>query len=276
MPVKQYKPTSPARRFASVVDYRELTKKRPEPSLIEPLSKTGGRNNQGRITCRHIGGGNKNQYRRIDFKRNKVDITARVESIEYDPNRTCFIALLCYQDGERRYILAPKELQVGEIVLAGEKVEPKTGNCMPLKNIPLGMLVHNLELKLKKGGQLIRSAGSFGQIMAKEGKYVHVLLPSGEIRKVDQNCKATIGQLSNIDWNKIWWGKAGRSRWRGIRPTVRGSAMNPVAHPMGGGEGRRGGGRHPCSPTGKLAKGGKTRKRNKHSNIFIVRKRKGR
>lgn len=274
MGLREYKPTSPGRRSTTVTDYSVLTKKKPESSLLRVLKKTGGRNNQGRITSRHKGGGNKHKYRIIDFKRDKDNIPARIEAIEYDPNRTTFIALLCYQDGERRYILAPKDVQTGEIVMSGEKVEPKSGNCMPLKNIPLGLLIHNIELYKHRGGQLVRSAGSFAQLMAKEGDYTHVLLPSGEMRKVHADCRATIGQLSNIDWNKIRWGKAGRMRWLGIRPTVRGTAMNPVAHPMGGGEGRRGGGRHPCSPTGKLAKGGKTRRRNNPTNVFIVRRRK--
>jgi len=274
MGLREYKPTSPGRRSATVPDYSGLTKKAPEPSLVRTLKKTAGRNNQGRITTRHRGGGNKRLYRLIDFKRDKDNIPGRVEAIEYDPNRTTFIALVCYQDGERRYILATKDIQVGEMVMSGEKVEPKSGNCMPLKNIPLGLLIHNIELYRQRGGQLVRSAGSFAQLMAKEGGYAHVLLPSGEMRKVHAECRATIGQLSNIDWSKIHWGKAGRMRWMGVRPTVRGSAMNPVAHPMGGGEGRRGGGRHPCSPTGKPAKGGKTRKRNNPTNVFIVRRRK--
>jgi large subunit ribosomal protein L2 len=241
---------------------------------VVPLPKTGGRNNQGEITCRHIGGGNKHRYRLIDFKRNKDNIPGKVTAIEYDPNRSAFIALINYLDGEKRYILAPHNLQVGEMVLSGEKVEPKVGNAMPLKSIPLGLLIHNIELQPGRGGQMVRSAGSFGQLMAKEGDYAHILLPSGEIRKVHQACRATIGQLSNIDWNNIVWGKAGRRRWRGIRPTVRGTAQNPVSHPMGGGEGRSGGGRHPCSPTGKLAKGGKTRIRRKPSSTFIIRRRK--
>ena len=275
MALRVYRPTSAGRRAGtSVIDYKAvLTRTAPEPSLLVPLPKTGGRNNQGEITCRHIGGGNKHKYRLIDFKRNKDNIPGKVKAIEYDPNRSAFIALISYADGEKRYILAPHNLQVGEIVLSGEKVEPKVGNAMPLRNIPLGLFIHNIELQRGRGGQLVRSAGSFGQLMAKEGDYTNILLPSGEIRKVHQECRATIGQLSNIDWNNIVWGKAGRRRWRGIRPTVRGTAQNPVSHPMGGGEGRTGGGRHPCSPTGKLAKGGKTRIRRKSSSAFIIRRR---
>jgi large subunit ribosomal protein L2 len=273
MAIREYKPTSAGRRFMTVIDYRELTKKEPEKSLLRTLKHSGGRNIQGRITCRHRGGGNRYHYRVIDFKRDKDNIVARVESIEYDPNRSAFINLLCYPDGERRYILAPKDLKVGDTVVSGEKVEPKIGNCMPLKNIPSGMMVHNIELEKKRGGQLVRSAGSFAKIMAIEGNYAHIMLPSGEMRKIQQDCRATVGQLSNIDWAKVWWGKAGRRRWLGIRPTVRGTAQNPVSHPMGGGEGRTGGGRHPCSPTGVLAKGGKTRDRKKPSGNFIIRRR---
>lgn len=274
MAIREYKPTSAGRRFGTVVDYRELTKKAPEKSLMRSLKKHAGRNRLGQITCRHRGGGNKRQYRLIDFKRNKDDIQARVESIEYDPNRTGFIALLCYRDGERRYILAPTGVKVGDTVISGDKVEPKFGNCMPLKNTPLGIMVHNIELERGRGGQLARSAGSFGQLVAREGKYAHILLPSGEMRKIHQDCRATVGQVSNIDWANVCWGKAGRMRWFGIRPTVRGSAQNPVSHPMGGGEGRRGGGRHPCSPTGVLSKGGKTRRPKKTSSHFIIRRRK--
>jgi large subunit ribosomal protein L2 len=275
MGIRQYNPTSAGRRSGTVIDYKSvLTSKHPEPSLLAPIKKTGGRNNQGVITCRHIGGGNKRRYRLIDFKRDKDNIPARVESIEYDPNRTAFIALLLYQDGERRYILASKDIQKGETLMSGEKVEPKNGNCMPLKSIPLGLFIHNIELHRGKGGQMIRSAGTFAQLMAREGDYAHILLPSGEMRKVHVECRATIGQVSNVDWNNIWWAKAGRRRYMGIRPTVRGTAQNPVSHPMGGGEGRSGGGRHPCSPTGKLAKGGKTRKRRNPTSVFIIRHRK--
>ena len=274
MAIREYKPTSPGRRLGTVVDYSILTKKEPEKGLLVPFKKTGGRNNQGEITCRHIGGGNKRKYRLIDFKRNKDNISARVEAIEYDPNRSAFIALLCYADGERRYIIAPKDIQVGEVLMSGDKVEPKNGNTMPLKNIPLGLLVHNIELYKGRGGQLVRSAGGFAKLMAKEGDYAHIQLPSGEIRTIHLECRATIGQISNPEYSSIWWGKAGRRRWFGIRPTVRGTAQNPVSHPMGGGEGRSGGGRHPCSPTGKLAKGGKTRKPRKTTNTFIIRGRK--
>jgi large subunit ribosomal protein L2 len=275
MAIKQYNPTSPGRRLATTIDYSILTRKEPEKRLLRPLKRTGGRNNQGEITCRHIGGGNKRNYRLIDFKRNKDNIKAKVEAIEYDPNRTAFIALLCYADGERRYIIAPKDLTVGEILLSGDNVEPRVGNTMPLKNIPLGLLVHNIELYKGRGGQLVRSAGSFAKLMAKEGNFAHIQMPSGEIRKVHLECRATIGQVSNAEYSTIWWGKAGRRRWMGIRPTVRGTAQNPVSHPMGGGEGRSGGGRHPCSPTGKLAKGGKTRKPRNPTNVFIIRRRMG-
>ncbi|MBI4713295.1 MAG: 50S ribosomal protein L2 [Planctomycetes bacterium] len=274
MALREYRPTSPGRRLATVLDYSVLTKKKPEKGLLAPIKKTGGRNNQGEITCRHIGGGNKRMYRIIDFKRNKDNIPARVEAIEYDPNRSAFIALLCYQDGERRYIIAPKDIQVGEVLLSGESVEAKNGNCMPLKSIPLGLLIHNVEINKGRGGQMVRGAGGFAKLMAREGDYAHIQLPSGEIRKVLVECRATVGQVGNIDWNNIWWGKAGRRRYRGIRPTVRGTAQNPVCHPMGGGEGRTGGGRHPCSPNGKLAKGGKTRQKRNPSNVFIIRRRK--
>jgi large subunit ribosomal protein L2 len=274
MGVRKFKPTSPGRRTMTVSDFADITKKTPEKSLIEPKRKKGGRNNTGRITCRHRGGGHKQMYRRIDFKRNKFDVPGVVEGIEYDPNRSCRIALIKYADGERRYILAPVNLQVGEDIMSGDKVEPKAGNSMPLKNIPLGMTIHNVELHAGKGGQLCRSAGTQAQLMAREGKYANILLPSGEIRKVHVECRATIGRLGNIEHNTIVIGKAGRKRWMGIRPTVRGTAMNPVAHPMGGGEGRRGGGRHPVSKWGKPAKGGKTRNKKKPSGKFIVRGRK--
>ena len=274
MPLKEYKPTSPGRRGATSQDFTMITKKSPEKSLVEPLKKTGGRNNMGRLAVRHIGGGNRPKYRLIDFQRRKDNIPAIVEAIEYDPNRSARIALLKYKDGERRYIICPKDFAVGDEVVSGEKVEPKVGNCMPVKNIPLGMLVHNVELMPGKGGQLARSAGTYAQVLAKEGKHVDILLPSGEIRKVHMECRATIGQLGNIEHQNIVWGKAGRRRWLGIRPTVRGTAQNPVAHPMGGGEGRTGGGRHPVSKWGVLAKGGKTRSKKRPSTKFIVRGRK--
>lgn len=275
MGVRQYKPTSPGRRFATVSDFAEITTDKPFKPLTEPLRKTGGRNNVGRLTTRHIGGGNRRRYRRIDFQRDKNDIPAIVESIEYDPNRTARIALLKYKDGERRYILWPIGMTVGEEITSGEKVEAKVGNAMPLKSIPTGLLIHNVELTPGRGGQLARSAGSFAQLLAKEGNYADVLLPSGEIRKIHVRCRATIGQLGNVDSANITWGKAGRRRWLGIRPTVRGTAMNPVSHPMGGGEGRSGGGRHPINWKGtKLAKGGKTRRSKKPSDKFILRFRK--
>jgi len=275
MAVRTYNPTSAGRRHGTVIDYKSvLTRKAPEKSLLQAKPKSGGRNNQGRITAYHIGGGNKIKYRVIDFKRDKDNIPGKIEAVEYDPNRTAFIALVIYKDGERKYIIAPKDIQVGEAIMSGDKVEPKNGNCMPLRNIPMGLFIHNIEISKNRGGQMVRSAGSFAQLMAKEGDFAHILLPSGEMRKVHLDCRATIGQVSNVDWNNIWWAKAGRRRWMGIKPTVRGTAQNPVSHPMGGGEGRSGGGRHPCSPTAKLAKGGKTRNKRKPSEIFIIRHRK--
>ena len=274
MGIRVYRPVTKGRRNSSVLDFAEITKSSPEKSLIEPLHKTGGRNNTGRVTCRHIGGGNRRFYRMIDFRRNKDNVPATVEAIEYDPNRSSRIALLLYRDGERRYILAPNDVKVGDQLMSGEKVEPRPGNAMPLRSLPLGMQIHNVELTPGRGGQLARSAGVAAQLLAREGDYAHILLPSGEIRKVHASCRATLGQLGNIEWAKINWGKAGRRRWMGIKPTVRGTAQNPVSHPMGGGEGRTGGGRHPCSPTGVLAKGGKTRQRRKPSSDFILRGRK--
>ena len=256
-----------------VIDPDVTPDKEPEKSLLEPLPKTGGRNTYGRVTVRFRGGGHKRLYRIIDFKRNKDNIPAKVAAIEYDPNRSANIALLHYADGEKRYILAPLGLKVGDEIMSGEEVEVKVGNCMPLKNIPLGTIVHNIELRPGKGGQMARAAGAFAQVMAKEGGYVHLRLPSGEIRMVHENCRATIGQVGNIDHENVTIGKAGRSRWLGRRPHVRGVAMNPVDHPMGGGEGRTHGGRHPCSPWGQLAKGLKTRGK-KPSDKFIVRRRK--
>jgi len=269
-----YKPTSPGRRNASVSDMSELTPVRPEKSLLRPAKSTGGRNNLGRLTARHRGGGHKQRYRVIDFRRDKDDMDATVRSIEYDPNRSARIALLEYADGEKRYIVAPSELSVGNTLRSGERVEPKTGNCMQMGHIPVGLSVHNVELTPGTGGRLVRSAGSSAQVSAREGKYVHLILPSGEVRRVLGTCRATIGRVSNVEHESIKLGKAGRNRWLGRRPKVRGVAMNPVAHPMGGGKSRRNGGRHPCSRTGLLAKGGKTRKRHKHSDSLIVKRRK--
>lgn len=276
MGIKKYKPTSAGRRHGSCLDFKEITCTTPEKTLLAPLKKHGGRNSHGKITARHRGGGSRRQYRIIDFKRKKDNIPARVATIEYDPNRSSRIALLHYIDGEKRYILAPDGLTVGEQVMSGENVDPKTGNSMPLKSIPAGVPIHNIELQVGRGGQMVRSAGNVAKILAKEGDYVNVVLPSGEVRKIFHECRATVGQVSNSDHMNIKLGKAGRKRWKGRRPHVRGTAMNPVSHPMGGGEGRSHGGRHPCSPTGKLAKGGKTRKRSAISSKFIVRKRKNR
>ena len=272
MAVKAFKPTSPGRRFQTVSDFAEITKSTPEKSLLAPLKKTGGRNSNGRITARHIGGGHKRRYRIIDFKRDKRDIPARVASIEYDPNRSSRIALLNYMDGEKRYIIAPFDLKVGAEIQSGEKAEISIGNALPIKNIPVGTLVHNVELKIGKGGQLIRTAGASGQIAAKENKYAHIKMPSGELRLIHVECYATIGQVGNADHKHISIGKAGRRRWLGKRPKVRGVVMNPVDHPMGGGEGRSSGGRHPCTPWGKPTKGYRTRK-NKSTDKFIVRRR---
>ncbi len=273
MPVKQYKPTSPGRRNMTRADFSEITRSKPEKSLLRPLKSTGGRNNYGRTTSRFRGGGHKRRYRVIDFKRDKTDVLAEVLSIEYDPNRTARIALLQYPDGEKRYILAPEGLKVGAEIGSGTDVEPRVGNCMPLGRIPLGMFVHNAEIQPGRGGQIVRSAGAAAQVSAREGRYVHLILPSGEVRRVLAACRATIGRIGNAEHQNVKIGKAGRSRWLGRRPHVRGTAQNPVSHPMGGGEGRRAGGRHPCSPTGVLAKGGKTRKRRKYSARLIVRKR---
>jgi large subunit ribosomal protein L2 len=273
MALKTYKPTSAGRRFQTALDFSELTKKKPEKNLLVSLTKTGGRNAYGRITSRYMGGGHKRQYRRIDFKREKVEIPARVAAIEYDPNRSANIALLYYLDGEKRYILAPTELKVGDTVMAGERVDIKPGNALPLKNIPLGTQIHNIEIKTGKGGQLVRSAGSSGQLMAKEGKYAHIKMPSGEVRLIHVDCCATVGQVGNLDHENVSLGKAGRSRWLGRSPHVRGVAMNPVDHPLGGGEGKSSGGRHPVTPWGKPTRGYKTR-RNKATDKFIVKRRK--
>ncbi|MBN2423951.1 MAG: 50S ribosomal protein L2 [Calditrichaceae bacterium] len=274
MGIKSFKPITPGQRFKTVSDFDQVTRSKPEQSLVETLKKSGGRNNLGRVTVRHRGGGHKRQYRIIDFKRDKRGIPALVETIEYDPNRTARIALLKYADGERRYILATDGLKVGDKLMAGEEAEIKKGNALPLEKIPVGLTIHAIEMKEKKGAQIARSAGSAAQLVAKEGKWAMIKLPSGEVRKVHAVCYATIGQVSNIDHMNISIGKAGRSRWLGRRPHVRGVAMNPVDHPMGGGEGKTSGGRHPCSPWGQLSKGLKTRKKSKKSNELIIKRRK--
>ncbi len=276
MAIRVYKPTSPARRFMSVLTYEELTKKAPERSLTEYLKKNAGRNNQGKITVRHQGGGNKVKYRIIDFKRNKDNIPAKVTAIEYDPNRSAFIALVCYADGEKRYILAPLGLKVGDTVVSGETADIKPGNCLPMANIPVGTLIHNLEIKAGRGGQMVRSAGNAAQLMSKEGGYALVRLPSGEMRKLAMNCRATIGTVGNTDHENVRIGKAGRKRHMGIRPSVRGVVMNPCDHPHGGGEGKSPVGLPaPVTPWGKPALGLKTRKHKKYSNKMIVKRANG-
>ncbi|MDF1589911.1 MAG: 50S ribosomal protein L2 [Desulfobacterales bacterium] len=272
MAVKKVKPTSPGRRFQIYSTFEEITKDVPEKSLLKRIKKTGGRNVNGHVTCRHRGGGSKRHYRIIDFKRDKNGIPAKVAAIEYDPNRSARIALLHYVDGEKRYILAPLNLAVGDSVLSGPQADIKPGNTLPLSNIPLGTHIHNIELRIGRGGQIVRSAGTFAQLMAKEDRYALVKLPSGEVRMILLQCTATIGQLGNVVHENISLGKAGRTRWQGRRPKVRGVAMNPVDHPMGGGEGRSSGGRHPCSPWGMPTKGYRTRK-NKRSDRYIVKKR---
>jgi len=272
MATKRVKPTSPGRRFQTYATFEEITRTTPEKSLLKNLRKSGGRNANGRITSRHKGGGHKRHYRIIDFKRDKLGIPAKVATIEYDPNRSARIALLNYADGEKRYILAPLNLNVGDEVMAGPEADIKPGNTLPLENIPLGTHIHNIELKLGKGGQIVRSAGTYAQLMAKEDRYALVKLPSGEVRMVLLKCKATVGQLGNVNHENIHLGKAGRKRWLGKRPSVRGVAMNPVDHPMGGGEGRSSGGRHPCTPWGMPTKGYRTRK-NKRTDKYIVKKR---
>jgi large subunit ribosomal protein L2 len=274
MAVKKFKPTSPGIRFVTVSDFSDITKTEPERSLVEPLKRKAGRNAQGKLTVRHQGGGHKKLYRIIDFKRNKDSIPAKVAAIEYDPNRSCRIALLHYADGEKRYILAPLGLKVGDTVVSGAESDIKAGNTLPIRNIPVGTLIHNIELKPKKGGQIVRSAGSYAQLMAKEGTYATLRLPSGEMRLVHLECRATVGQVGNLDHENITIGKAGRSRWLGKRPTVRGVVMNPVDHPHGGGEGRSPIGRNPVTPWGKPALGAKTRKKKNPTDKFIVRRRK--
>ena len=274
MAIKTYRPTSPGRRQMSTSDFRDITRSEPERALTVSLSKTGGRNNHGHITLRHRGGGHKRRYRLIDFKRNKLGVPAKVAAIEYDPNRSARIALLNYADGEKRYILAPIGLSVGDTVITSAHADIKPGNCLKLKYIPVGTVVHNIELRPGKGGQMVRSAGTSAQLMAREGRYATVRLPSGEFRKVLVECRATIGQVGNAEHSNISIGKAGRTRWLGRRSKVRGVAMNPVDHPHGGGEGRTSGGRHPVTPWGFPTKGKPTRK-NKSTSRFIVKRRRG-
>lgn len=273
MGIKKYKPTTPGLRGMTVSTFEEITTDAPERSLVVTLKKNSGRNNQGRITIRHRGGGTRAKYRIIDFKRKKDDVPGKVATIEYDPNRSANIALIVYADGEKRYILAPNKMKVGDVIFSGEKADIKIGNSLPLKNIPVGTVIHNIELKTGKGGQLVRSAGNGAQLMAKEDDYAQVRLPSGEVRKIRIECRATIGEVGNIDHENIKIGKAGRTRHMGIRPTVRGSVMNPNDHPHGGGEGKSSGGRHPVTPWGVPTKGYKTRV-NKRTSRFIVRRKK--
>jgi len=274
MGIRVYKPTSAGRRNSSVNEYTELTNDKPEKSLCKRIKKNGGRNHHGVTTTRFRGGGARRIYRVIDFKRKKDDIPAKVATIEYDPNRNCFISLLHYADGEKRYILAPLGIKAGDKVESGQDCEPKIGNTMPMSAIPAGMEIHNIEMRAGQGGKLVRGAGNAAKIVAKEGDWVSIILPSGEMRMIRKECRATIGRISNPDHQNVRIGKAGRKRHMGIKPHVRGKAMNPVAHPMGGGEGRANGGRHPCSPTGVLAKGGKTRNPRNPSNKRIIRRRK--
>ena len=274
MGIRNIKPVTPGSRFASRPDFADITTSNPEKKLTTALRKKGGRNNYGRITVRHQGGGHKRRYRIIDFKRDKSDVPGRVATIEYDPNRSAYISLIHYADGDKRYILNPVGLKVDENIVAGEKVPIKNGNALQLRNIPTGLLVHNIELIPCKGGQIVRSAGTSAQVMAHDGGYTTLKLPSGEIRMVEDRCMATIGQVGNKTHEQVVSGKAVRSRWLGHRPSVRGVAMNPVDHPMGGGEGKSSGGRHPCTPWGKPTKGYKTRKKNKKSNVMIIKRRK--
>jgi len=273
MGTKRYSANTPGRRFLVTADFAEVTASAPERSLTEPLRRTGGRNNLGRMTSRRMGGGHKRRYRIIDFRRDKLDVPGRVATIEYDPNRTARIALVAYADGEKRYVLAPVGLTVGDTIVASDAADIKPGNAMRLSAFPLGTFVHNVELKVGRGGQICRSAGCFAQVMAKEGKYVLLRLPSGELRNVLAECRATVGQVGNLEHENEQLGKAGRARWLGFRPYVRGTAMNPIDHPHGGGEGRTKGGRHPVTPWGKPTKGYKTRSRKKPSSRFIVKRR---
>jgi large subunit ribosomal protein L2 len=274
MALKKVKPTSPGRRFQTHDSFEDVTRSQPEKGLIRSLKKTGGRNNAGRLTARHRGGGHKRRYRTVDFKRDKVDVPAKVASIEYDPNRSARVALLHYVDGEKRYVVAPHKIAVNDMVVASEKADIKPGNVLPLRHIPMGTQIHNIEMKPGKGAQIARSAGTYAQLMAKEGRYAQVKLPSGEVRMFLIECRATVGLVGNLEHENISLGKAGRKRWLGRRPKVRGVAMNPVDHPMGGGEGKSSGGRHPCSPWGMPAKGYRTRKKNNVSDKFVVRRRK--
>ena len=273
MPIKQYNPTSPGRRFVTTLDFSELTKKPPERKLTEPLRRSGGRNNKGRITVWFRGGGHKRRYRVVDFRRDKRNVPAKVAAFEYDPNRSARLALLHYADGDKRYILAAEGMRLGQTVVAGESADILPGNALPLKMIPAGTMIHNLELRLGKGAQLVRSAGAAAQLVAKEGDYAQVKLPSGEVREVHVDCVATVGQVGNIDHKNVSLGKAGRKRWLGKKPHNRGVSMNPIDHPHGGGEGRTSGGRHPVTPWGKPTKGAKTRN-NKRTQRFIVKRRK--
>ncbi len=272
MAIKTYRPYTKTRRYQTGLGFEELTTSKPHKALLEPKDRISGRNNRGRVTIRHRGGGHKRHYRLIDFKRDKVGIAAKVSSVEYDPNRSAFISLLHYADGEKRYILYPQGLKVGDKVVSGPEADIVVGNSLPLKNIPLGTILHNIELRPGKGGQLVRSAGGSAQLVAKEEDYAQIRLPSGEVRRLHVDCAATVGQVGNLDHENVTVGKAGRKRWKGIRPTVRGVAMNPVDHPMGGGEGKTSGGRNPVTPWGQPTRGYKTR-RNKRTDRFIVRRR---
>ena len=274
MPLKSHKPTTPSRRHMMLSDFSEITKSTPERSLLKGKKNKAGRNSSGRISVRHRGGGHKRRYRVIDFRRDKFGIPAKVAAIEYDPNRSARIALLHYADGEKRYIIAPMSLQVGATLMSGPDAEPSLGNALPLNKIPVGMAVHNIELVAGRGGQLVRSAGASAVLMSQTDEFANVKMPSGEIRLIKPNCMATIGRVGNVEHNNIVMGKAGRKRWLGVRPTVRGVAMNPVDHPMGGGEGRTSGGGHPKSPWGLLSKGKRTRNKHKHTNKYIVERRK--
>jgi large subunit ribosomal protein L2 len=275
MAIKRFRPITPSQRFRTVPDFEEITSTIPEKSLLEPLKKSGGRNNRGRITAYHRGGGHKRFYRRIDFRREKYGIPARVASIEYDPNRSARIALLHYADGEKRYILAPDGVKVNDLLVSGEQADIRVGNCMPLERMPLGTTVHGVELRPGKGAQMIRSAGAMAQLVAKEGTKATLRMPSTEVRTVPVTCYATIGQVGNLAHKNVVWGKAGAARWRGWRPITRGVAMNPVDHPMGGGEGKSSGGRHPCTPWGKPTKGFKTRSKRKPTGHLVERRKKG-